>query len=143
MELEQIGSLKDLGKITFVIALMAFITWKVIEFFMKQYDKSTTSAFEHQKELFKSMIENDKEMILAKTEQNKSLFLLNESVVRGSQIISTQLDSIQKELEQLYTLEQGLKDHTEIMLSIKKVIADFQELRNTINPTKENLKLIE
>ena len=133
MELEGLNTItqfKDLGIAGIIIIGMMFAFWKMLGF-----------QIEHSKDQTRLMIENDKELLLAKAKLNDSVTMLNESVIKGNQIVTQALDDItsglkdiQVSIKSIYTNEQGKKDQYELLGKLDNLILQYQDLKNILQP---------
>lgn len=122
-----LGVLKNSGIVGLVVVFLLFIVW--------QFFKFATGYIQ-------ASVENNKQVLDAKTAHNNSLVTLNESLVRqsesvvklnesvvnGGQLIMSKLERIHQEMEDLTN-----KNHTEVMFQLKHIQQEIKEILNFKN----------
>jgi hypothetical protein len=129
-----LGVLKNSGIVGLVVVFLCFIVWQFFRFAMNYIQAS---------------VENNKQVLEAKTANNNSLTMLNnslatlneglirqsesviklnESVVNSGQLIMSKLERINQEMEDLIG-----KNHNEVMLQLRHIQAEIKEILNLKN----------
>ena len=129
-----LGVLKSSGVMGLVIVFLLFIVWQ----FFKFATGYITASVENNKQVLEAKTANNHSLTTLNNSlttlndgmvrQSESVIKLNESVVNGGQLIMSKLERINQEMESLIG-----KNHSEVMLQLKHIQQEIKEILNFKN----------